>query len=246
MRKKRRAFTLVELIIVIIIIAIMGSVIGGIIRSVAETLTYACNYMRAVTIADEILDTIIEGDQEVPGIRFATHIIGVRYVDGGYTYPGGTYDTDSDGISYLVGWPAKNDMRVVDIRAHGIEFNTSTNADGVVSRDIKRCKIQRRVTPIGPGVGTLWQAPPNTWDGDYEYIPYYDSDASVEFSIGLPDWRYGTANTLQGAMFDRSEVFPQRYSASLAVPIMVTVGNATYRVSRRVAVRLNPLSLNEP
>lgn len=278
MRKKRSSFTLLELVVVIIIIALIGVTMAGIIIAIVDVFMYVANYLRAVTIANDILDIIIEGDENVPGVRFATKIArfyfhmrtpSAWYPNFGETTSAGFYEgpsmagncflcpSDSDGIMYIVGWPAKNDMRVVDVRVQALDASGVPTTLASADTPINRCRILRRITGYGIDASALWYNNPNSWSGgadayeEYEVIPYYYSP--VEFSIENPSLarsdgtysffkdivygggRYDFDNELSDGTRVPS-VISWRPSSSLAMRIRVRVGNASYSTARRVPV----------
>ena len=101
----KRSFTLIELVVTIVIIGILGATSAGMIASVTELFVYVPNYMKAITIANEIIDIMVEGDQIYQGLRFMNYIEGVSYTSDA---------TKLNGIEYRVGYPTRVDKKRIE------------------------------------------------------------------------------------------------------------------------------------
>ncbi|MDD5496641.1 MAG: prepilin-type N-terminal cleavage/methylation domain-containing protein [Candidatus Omnitrophica bacterium] len=98
--RKRRSFTLIELIVSILIIAIIAAVPSSMIISLIELLVYLPHETVMITDMQELLDKMIEGEPEKPGMRFGTKII----------------DASPTQFTYMVGYPVDAYRRIIRLR----------------------------------------------------------------------------------------------------------------------------------
>lgn len=92
MLSNRKSFTLVELAVVISIIGILAATTAGIVVSLTQLIVYLPREMRAKIIAHEIMETMIEGESQKRGMRYATVVKDASPIQFTYTfgYPGNT------------------------------------------------------------------------------------------------------------------------------------------------------------
>lgn len=78
LKKNKRAFTLVELIMVIVIIGILSVSGAYLLINVVQTSAYVPNKLNTDMIATEAVDTMIEGDAQADGLRFLRSITAIN------------------------------------------------------------------------------------------------------------------------------------------------------------------------
>jgi len=95
-----KGFTIVELIVTVTIIAILASVTTGLIAYFMQVVMYAPREMKAKTIAQEIAESIIEGQTLKRGTRYASEI----------------QDASATRFTYIFGYPGNTDKRSMRFR----------------------------------------------------------------------------------------------------------------------------------
>lgn len=102
-KKNESGFTLVELIVTTLVVAIIGASVVGIIIFFVQLFMYSPRQLDAQKIAQELENTIIEGNANIRGIRYAKTIIDASATQVSYTYG---YPTNTDGQSVRFRWNA--------------------------------------------------------------------------------------------------------------------------------------------
>lgn len=102
----RKAFTLIELIVTVSIVAIMAAVTAGMVIYVMQLFVYLPREMKARTIANEIIETVTEGESQKSGLRYAV----------------GIQNASSNQVDYTFGYPGSSARRLMRFR-----WNSGTN-----------------------------------------------------------------------------------------------------------------------
>ena len=84
--KSRKAASLIELIMVILVIGIISAIACGIVIYFVQMFIYTPRQLDVEKIALQVSKTIIEGDPDVRGARFARSIIDASDAQFSYTY----------------------------------------------------------------------------------------------------------------------------------------------------------------
>src|SRR3989338_5404810 len=89
-KHNRKAFTLIELIVTVSIVAIMAAVMAGVVIYVTQLFVYLPREMKVKTIANEIIETVTEGESQKRGLRCSVQIqsASANQVDYAFGYPG--------------------------------------------------------------------------------------------------------------------------------------------------------------
>jgi len=103
MFRQGKGATLIELIIVILLVAIIGATITGAIIFFVQMFVFSPRQLDVQKIAGELTFTILEGNQDIRGMRFARKVIDASAVQFSYTYG---YPTASDQLSVRFRWNA--------------------------------------------------------------------------------------------------------------------------------------------
>ncbi|MDP3789401.1 MAG: type II secretion system protein, partial [Candidatus Omnitrophota bacterium] len=70
----RKGFSLIELVVTSSVIAIIAVVTSGIVITLMQLLIYIPSEMKAVSIANEVIRTVLEGEPARHGMRYAAQI----------------------------------------------------------------------------------------------------------------------------------------------------------------------------
>ncbi len=91
-----RGFTIVELAVTTLIVAIIGLTMAGSIIFFVQLFMYSYRQLDTQKIAQELMDTMIEGTPDIRGIRYARTVIDASSTQFTYTYG---YPTPADQLS---------------------------------------------------------------------------------------------------------------------------------------------------
>jgi len=94
-----KGVTLIELITSFLIVAIVAAATAGIIISLMEFFVYTPREMKARRAASDAMERIIEGENRMRGIRYASSIV----------------DASPTQLTYIVGYPTTDEKNVVRI-----------------------------------------------------------------------------------------------------------------------------------
>lgn len=94
--RDKKGATLVELMIVILLVAIIGATIGGTVIFFVQMFMFSPRQLNTQNIARELTNIIIEGNQDVRGIRYTTEVLDASAAQFSYTYG---YPTEDDQLS---------------------------------------------------------------------------------------------------------------------------------------------------
>jgi prepilin-type N-terminal cleavage/methylation domain-containing protein len=86
LRKKRKSFTLIELVMVIAIVAVVGASVGGIVIYFVQLFTYSPRQLNTQKVAQEVSNIIIEGNPNIRGLRYTRAVIDASAVQYSYGY----------------------------------------------------------------------------------------------------------------------------------------------------------------
>jgi len=84
--KNKKSVTLIELVILIVLVAIIGATIAGTIIFFVQLFLYSPRQLDTQKIGQELLYTMIEGNEDARGIRYARSIIDASAVRFSYIY----------------------------------------------------------------------------------------------------------------------------------------------------------------
>ncbi|MBM3251821.1 MAG: hypothetical protein FJZ11_03470 [Candidatus Omnitrophica bacterium] len=157
--KNKKSATLIELIIMILVVAIIGATIAGAVIFFVQLFLYSPRQLDVQKIAQELSSALIEGDQNVRGIRYARKVIDASPTQFSYTYG---YPTSDEQLSVRFRWGADVDDRHIyrSTRANGSpSWSTETVIPYYISSDIT---INSRNTQSG--IFTYREADDSTWD----------------------------------------------------------------------------------
>lgn len=114
--KNKKSATLIELIMIILLVAIIGATITGAIIFFVQMFVFSPRQLDVQKIATELMFTILEGNQDIRGIRYARNII----------------DASEKQFSYTYGYPTANEQFSVRFRWDRIlkRFYRSTSTNG--------------------------------------------------------------------------------------------------------------------
>ena len=84
--KKRKSFTVIELVIVIAIVAITAASVGGIVIYFVQLFMYSPRQLNTQKIAQELSNIIIEGNPDIRGLRYTRDTIDASATQYSYTY----------------------------------------------------------------------------------------------------------------------------------------------------------------
>ena len=113
--RNKKGATLVELMIIVVVVAIIGATIGGTVIFFVQMFMFSPRQLNTQNIAIEITNIIIEGDQNIRGVRCATEVLDASAVQFSYTYG---YPAEDDQLSVRFRYDAADDY---------IYRSTSTN-----------------------------------------------------------------------------------------------------------------------
>lgn len=97
---KKKGFTLIELIMVMVIIGILSVSGAYLMINLVRNAVFIPNQLNMDMMASDILDTLIEGDTQVPGLRYSRYIFSINDNRVIFFDKDGrriTYDVKSDG-----------------------------------------------------------------------------------------------------------------------------------------------------
>ncbi len=114
--KKNNSATLIELIIVMLLVAIIGATIAGTVIFFIQMFMFSPRQLNVQKVANELTFTMLEGNKDLRGIRYARKIIDASDKQFSYTYG---YPTASEQLSVRFRWD--------EILKH---FYSSTSTDG--------------------------------------------------------------------------------------------------------------------
>ena len=84
--KNNRGASLIELIMTILVVAIIGATIIGVIVFMVQIYMYTPNQLDTQKIGEELSRTMLEGDQNVRGIRYTRSVLDASATQFSYTY----------------------------------------------------------------------------------------------------------------------------------------------------------------
>lgn len=99
--RNKSAVTLIELVITLVVLAVIGATIVGVVIFAAQLFIYSPRQLDTQKIAQELNNLILDGDQNVRGIRYARFIIDASAAQFSYTYG---YPAATDGQSVRFRW----------------------------------------------------------------------------------------------------------------------------------------------
>ncbi|MBM3248617.1 MAG: hypothetical protein FJZ10_04270 [Candidatus Omnitrophica bacterium] len=104
--KNKESATLIELIIVILLVAVIGASIAGTVIFFIQMFVFSPRQLDVQKIANELIFTMIEGNKDIRGMRYARKVInGTSATQFLYTYG---YPTASDQLSVRLRWNASD------------------------------------------------------------------------------------------------------------------------------------------
>lgn len=101
--KDKKSASLIELIITILLVTIIGATIVGPVIFLVELFMYSPRQLDTQKIAQELTQIMIEGNQDIRGIRYTRTIIDASDTQFSYTYG---YPTANDQLSVRFRWNA--------------------------------------------------------------------------------------------------------------------------------------------
>ena len=94
--KNQKGVTLIELIVLLLVIAVLAATLSGIVIYFVQLFMYSPRQLDAQKIAQELTYSMIEGNEDIRGIRFTREVI----------------DASAMQFSYTYGYPATNQLSV--------------------------------------------------------------------------------------------------------------------------------------
>ncbi|MBU0710206.1 MAG: LppP/LprE family lipoprotein [Candidatus Omnitrophica bacterium] len=114
--KNKKSATVIELIIIISLIAIISATVIGVVIYFVQLFIYSPRQLDTQKMAQELTRTMVEGSQDIRGIRYTRSVI----------------DASDTQFSYTYGYPAPDDELSVRFRWDGTDKHIyrSTSTDG--------------------------------------------------------------------------------------------------------------------
>ncbi len=99
--KNKKGATVIEAVVIMLILAIIGATVVGIIAFFAQLFMYSPRQLDTQKIGQELTNIMIEGNQDIRGIRYARNIIDASAAQFSYTYG---YPMPTDQLSVRFRW----------------------------------------------------------------------------------------------------------------------------------------------
>lgn len=99
--RNKKAATLVETIMIILVIAIVGATVAGGVVFFVQLFIYSPRQLDVQKVGERLNNIMIEGDQDIRGIRYTRNVIDASDIQFSYTYG---YPTSDDQLSVRFRW----------------------------------------------------------------------------------------------------------------------------------------------